>query len=372
MGKNKFYSYNFGDLSKGCKLCVKGEKLVLFITGVCSEKCFFCPISEQKKNRDVIYANERPIKELNEIIEEANLCEAKGAGITGGDPLLKLERTTTAITLLKQKFSKNFHIHLYTPLSNVKEEKLKLLFNSGLDEIRFHPKLDDKSDWEKINIARRFDWSVGVEIPVIPGYETQTKELIHFIKGKVDFLNLNELEISSTNCDNLAKLGLFAKDDISYGVKGSEELALELLKLAESLGIPSHYCTTTLKDRVQLSRRILRRAKNIKKKFDRMTDEGMLIRGAVYLEGLVPGFNYRERISKTDKELALKDLQILKQDLQKKFSLSQEMLHIDENKLRLLTSESIARRLSKKIKNKCAVVEEYPTFDQFEVEVEML
>ena len=53
--KTKFYSWKIGNLAKGCKQCVKGEKTVLFITGKCSLRCFYCPISDQKKNKDVIY-----------------------------------------------------------------------------------------------------------------------------------------------------------------------------------------------------------------------------------------------------------------------------------------------------------------------------
>ena len=59
--KTKFYSKKIGSLARGCKQCVKGEKLVLFITGVCPRNCWYCSISEKKKNKDVIFANERPI-----------------------------------------------------------------------------------------------------------------------------------------------------------------------------------------------------------------------------------------------------------------------------------------------------------------------
>ena len=87
----KFYSKKIGTLAKGCQLCVKGSKLVLFVTGLCPRSCDYCPISDIKHKKDVVYADEWPTNQINDIIKEAELIKAEGAGITGGDPLCKLE-----------------------------------------------------------------------------------------------------------------------------------------------------------------------------------------------------------------------------------------------------------------------------------------
>ena len=94
MKKTKYYSWKLGTLAKGCRMCVRGSKLVLFVTGLCPRKCYFCPISDKKYNKDVVYANEWPTNKIDEIIKEAKLIDAEGAGFTGGDPLCKLFRTT--------------------------------------------------------------------------------------------------------------------------------------------------------------------------------------------------------------------------------------------------------------------------------------
>ena len=344
MEKTKFYSWKNGNLCRGCKLCVKGDKLVLFITGICPRNCWYCSISEKKKNKDIIFANERPITNVDEAIEEAKLCDATGAGITGGDPLSKLDRTIEYIKALKKEFE-NFHIHLYTSLDLVDEDKLKQLFDAGLDEIRFHLDLDDKL-WNKLELAKKFRWKVGVEIPVIPGMKEQTIKLIEFIKDKVDFLNLNELEYSEINSGEYNKRDLTAKSELSYGIKGSEELALELLELFPDMNV--HYCTSRLKDAVQLANRIKKRARNVKQNFDIVTDEGMLIRGAVY---------DADDLEKAKQEIGLKEI------------------IIDKRKHRLLLSSKNIKKFAKKIKQlgyKPAIVEEYPTWDCLQIEVTFL
>ncbi|MBW3004407.1 radical SAM protein [Candidatus Woesearchaeota archaeon] len=375
MIKTSFYSWKKGKLPKGCAYCVKGEKLVLFVTGLCPNKCFFCPVSEKKCGKDVIYANEWKITSPKDIIEEAKLTKAKGAGITGGDPLVKLDRTVKYIKLLKKKFGKKFHIHLYTPLNLVTKEKLSKLHKAGLDEIRFHPMLDKQKEWKKIELANKFKWDVGVEIPVIPGKKKETIKLIDYIKGKIDFLNLNELEISDTNVNKLVEKGFKPKDKISYGVKGSEKLAKEILNHLKKSKLNIHYCTTTTKDKAQLARRIKRRALNVALKTDFITKEGTLVRGAVYLPELKPDFGYGLQVESVNLSKFIKKLKIAKTKLQKQLGIPANVLQIDELKPRILTSIAIVDELKqeiKKLKLVPAIIEEYPTWDALEVDVQFL
>jgi len=372
--KTKYFSWKTGRIARGCSLCVKGEKLVLFVTGLCPRHCFYCPISEQKWAKDVVYANEWKIKKDSEIIKEARLTNAKGAGITGGDPLARIDRVVRYIKMLKNEFGKNFHIHLYTPLELITEEKLKKMYDAGLDEIRIHPNIFDKRLWHKIDLVRKFNWSIGVEIPAIPNAKKETIELIEFFKNKIDFLNINELEISDTNAQELLKKGFLPRDNLSYGVKGSQELAFEIMKkYSRELNI--HYCTTTLKDKVQLAKRIKKRARNVAKKYDYVTNEGMLIRGAIYLKELSPGFSYRKKIELANKKKILNKLRKIKNSIKKTFKIPKGLIEIDDKKLRILTSKKIIKKIANQIKEKeliAAIVKEYPTWDQLEVDVQML
>jgi hypothetical protein len=372
--------------------------MVLFVTGLCSRSCYFCPISDEKYKKDVVYADEWNVKNIHHVIEEAKLIDAEGAGITGGDPLCKLGRTSSYIKKLKEEFGRKFHIHLYTSLDLVSEKSMAKLYDSGLDEIRIHMDMDDSRLWAKMGIVLEHDWNVGVEIPVIPGKEKEIKRLIsaidninHNSRRKIRFLNLNELEIADNSFNKLAKLGYKTKNGLSYAIKGSGELALKIMGFVEDckIGLDVHYCTAKLKDKVQLANRIKRRAENVKRPYDKVTDEGTLLRGVVYLNNLKPGFGYRKKLkNKRNKKKYLENLKMIKDGIQKDFGINK--IELDKDKLRILLSAEDAYKIRDKIdknfiENVCrdskllgckelflAVVEEYPTFDGLEVDVEFL
>ncbi len=366
--QTKYYSESIGTLPKGCASCVRGCKAVIFITGICSRNCYFCPTSDEKTKTDVTFANERKIdnsdnqKIIKEIEEEIARQKALGAGLTGGDPLAKLDRTTTIIKKLKSIHGKRFHIHLYTILNLLDEETLTTLYNAGLDEIRFHPDLDNEKLWNRISLAKKFDWDIGVEIPVIPRKEKETKKLIKFIENKVHFLNLNELEVADNKANKLLDMGAETKNYLSYAVKGSEQMAKELLEFVdkEKINLRVHYCTAKLKDGIQLTKRILRTGKNVKKDYEKITDEGLIIRGIIELE---------------KKESSEKDIQKLKLIMEEMEKKNMKEGYVDELRRRIVTSTSNAKKIRKIMKKEdivCSITKEYPTFDSLCVEKEIL
>ncbi len=380
IAKNNYYSYNYQELPKGCQYCVRGEKLVLFVTGLCPRKCYFCPLSDAKYGNDVTFANERKVTQFEDTIIEAELMQAKGAGITGGDPLVKIDRTIENIKRLKQKYGKEFHIHLYTSLLLVTEQNLELLFEAGLDEIRFHPDLEKKQYWDKIKLAKKYSWDIGIEIPLLNHKEKELLELIEFIKDKVHFIVFNELEIADNKLSKLGEMGYKPKDKLSYAIQDSLELGKRLLKHIEknNYKIAAHLCTAKLKDAVQLSNRIKREAKFSKKSFDIVDEEGLLLRGAIYLPELTPGMSYRKKlaeIKEKNQDEYNKKLQKMIACITEKLPLKEHEYFVDQQKLRIILSAQQIKKLSKKIKElgyNCAIVREYPTADQLEMEVELL
>ena len=171
--KEETYFIKGRSIPKGCKYCLKGSKVVLFINGICQrpEHCsWYCPISEERRGKDVTFADEIEINTKEDLLQEISMIRAQGMSITGGEPLseLNFEKTLDFIKYTKLKKGKKFHIHLYTNGIDFNEDKAEKLSIAGLDEIRFHP---PKEYWYNIEMSINKRLIVGVDVPVIPEKE---------------------------------------------------------------------------------------------------------------------------------------------------------------------------------------------------------
>lgn len=344
-----------GRLPKGCVLCEQGAKMVLLVTGKCARKCSYCPLSSEKRGKDVFFANERRVEDVVDVLDEARLIDALGTGITGGDPLMAVDRTVESIMLLKKRFGKSHHIHLYT--STTEPESIRKVARAGLDEIRFHPPVSlwkrlDRTDYAKaVALSKRLGMKTGLELPVLPNKAEELVAAIAFADSTgLDFVNLNELEFSETNWRSLRALGFDVKkdDDVSSGVAGSEELAKDLLKL--DADVPLHYCSSAFKDGVQLRRRIMRRAKNVKRPHEVLTEDGTLVKGVVETDLVAATAAY----------------------IMNRFDVPGSLVVADNKKRRLEVAPWILEEIALELNLPSFIVEEYPTADRLEVEREPL
>jgi len=348
--KTKFDSYGINGIAEGCKYCVQGKKLVLFVTGVCGRNCWYCSLSKKRKNKNLIFANERECKNFDDILKEVKESNATSVGITGGDPLIFFERTIEFATKLKKKFRKKFHIHIYLPTKLVNREKLESL-RKCVDEVRFHPeflirKETMNEDIEKIKLASEIFGrkNTGIELPMIPERKKDILNFILKVEKFVSFVNLNEFELSETNFDLITKN--YTLKEGGYIVAGSVEAGKWILeelsktanrKLAVHSPKPNerksklkvHMCTAELKNCSQFANR-LKRYKILP--YGKKTKDGTVI----YLI--------------VNKKLTGKGI------------------YYDEMKKRTILSEKIAKKLLNR--EKIIRVEEYPTFDRIEVESE--
>lgn len=338
-----------GRLPRGCVLCEQGAKMVLLVTGKCDKKCFYCPLSNEKRGKDVFFANERRVKKTEDVLSEGRLMDALGTGITGGDPLLEIDRTIGSIESLKSEFGKSHHIHLYTAQTDT--GKIRRVAKAGLDEIRFHPplamwkKLEGSSYQRAVLLSRKLGLRVGLELPVIPGRESDLVAAIKFAdKQGLDFVNLNELEFSETNWRALRSLEFDVKDDVSSGVKGSEKLAKDLLRIDTK--VPLHYCSSSFKDGIQLRRRIMRRAKKVKRPYEILTKDGTFLKGIIETN----------------------DLSMTAAYILKEFSIPGNLIRADPEKERLEIAPWILEEIADELEWPAYIVEEYPTADRLEVE----
>lgn len=333
-------------LSRGCRLCRKGAKMVLLVTGKCGESCYYCPLSEAKKGKDVVYANELLVKDDQDVIGEAEAIGARGTGITGGDPLMAMERTLRYIRLLKERFGPGHHIHLYT--ATVDRQKYLRLQEAGLDELRIHPPIELWLRLEGLGLAdalEGLDMKVGFEVPVIPGdLEGLLSICRHAADLGLDFVNLNELEVSETNCQALIGRGFHVRSDVSSAMQGSMETAWQVMEEMGDL-VPVHFCSSSFKDQVQLRERLKRRAKRTARPMDLITSEGMVLLGVIEtddLEGAVRSLEEQE--------------------------VPPELFYLDEKRKRLEVASWVLENLASVLPFRCYLVEEYPTADRLEVE----
>lgn len=338
-----------GRLPRGCVLCRKGAKLVLLVTGKCERRCCYCPLSKEKRGKDVFYANERKLGDIPEMLDEARLMKALGTGVTGGDPLAEMDRTVASIKALKEAFGSRHHIHLYT--STTDKQRIDRVARAGLDEIRLHPPM---GEWKRLAgsdyaaaVSRSQDAgiSVGLEIPVMPGRRRELEAAIRFADtGELDFVNLNELEFSETNWRPLRALGFDVKTDVSSAVRGSEALGRSLLKM--DVTVPLHYCSSSFKDGIQLRRRITRRGRNVKKPHEILTDDGTLVKGVIE----------SRRLEETSESIV------------RRFSVPRRLVWVDHQKNRVEVAPWVLEEIASELAEDPYIVEEYPTADRLEVE----
>lgn len=349
-------SLYLGTLPKGCQFCHSGSKIVLFISGLCEQPSYckwYCPISFERGGKDTSFVNEIQVTSEQDIIREAELINAEGAAITGGEPLFRFERTLNYIELLKDQFGQDFHIHLYTNCVILTKKHLIQLKNAGLDEIRLHP---SSQNWHKIEWCVASGINTGAEIPVIAHQFRKIKALIRYLeKIGAKFLNLNEFEMTESNSKYLKLFGFTLKENTIAAVKNSEKLGLKILDFAKPFNLNVHYCSIGYKDGVQLKKRYLRRASNIVLPHEIVSDEGLLIKGIIFQE-----------------KMTLPQLEKLKHQLIHKFGLEDTSLVINLEKARLEISVKYLKKVVNFLKQRqfsSGIIEELPLDGQKRIQM---
>ena len=356
------------DDTEGCIQCQMGSKLVLFITGHCHWMCDYCPLSENRREIDWMFANERRVEigDWDAVIEEARAMNATGAGITGGDPVMARERVLEACKILKNEFGDDFHLHMYTSIP-FKAEWANDFAEAGLDEIRFHfLDLESEKYTETMAACVESGMLTGVEIPCEPDKENELMQLLETMRDMpVQFLNLNELEITVGNHDNMELRGFNLSDEITAGAAGSGELATRMRDrvMAASIGAadpedgtvrepyPYHlkFCTATYKDSGQLRRRFIRRGEHTISPHEILTEDGTLLFGAV--------------------DCSLEDSEEWIEEIHTETGLPRRFMLYDSDNERIELPLSMAEELVGEIEAPISLVEVHPTHERLEMTV---
>ena len=354
--------------TEGCIQCQMGSKLVLFITGHCHWMCDYCPLSENRREIDFMYANERKVEidDWDSVIEEARAMKATGAGITGGDPVMVRERVLEACRVLKSEFGTDFHLHMYTSIP-FRTEWASEFAEAGLDEIRFHfLDLDESKYRETMQACLDAGMLTGVELPCEPDKEEQLLQLLEKMREMpVQFLNLNELEITVGNHDNMEVRGFNLSSEITAGASGSAEVATKMRDrvMAATIGVPDpfdgitrepygyhlKFCTATYKDSGQLRRRFLRRGEHTISPYEILTEDGTLVFGAIDCKN--------------------EDSEDWIQEIHEETGLPRRFMFFDEGNQRIEIPLSMAEELVDVIEAPIALVEVHPTHERLEMTV---
>jgi hypothetical protein len=183
--------------------------------------------------------------------------------------------------LLKGEFGEDHHTHLYTGITGGREN-MRRLSSAGLDEIRFHPPYElwgdlHGTEWEDVlYVAREEGLTPAFEIPGIRA----EPEFVEFIEeGAAEFCNVNEFEMSQGNFRRMQEQGYELQEGHMSAVEGSKDEAI----VAEMAGHEKvYFCTSVFKDAAQHRRRLKRMARNVRRPFDEVTDDGTLVYGKTY------------------------------------------------------------------------------------------
>jgi pyruvate formate-lyase activating enzyme-like uncharacterized protein len=197
-------------------------------------------------------------------------------------------------------------------------------------------------------MAAELGMEAGYEVPVLPDHEPALRSFLGSLVGAEGepFVNLNELEFSSSNAEALRTREYLVRDDISAAVSGSEELGRRLVDDFAPTGLRVHYCSASFKDGIQLRRRLGRRAKNVVRPHELVTEDQTLLKGVV----------------ETD------DPEAVARALQTRFDVPPELMVVDAERGLLELAPWVIEELEADIEGDCFLVEEYPTWDRLEVE----
>ncbi len=251
----------YNQISKGCGTCGAGNWSCLFITGKCNAGCFYCPAPQQTdeapSSQGLTF--ETPQSYANYV----KYFNFKGVSFSGGEPLLFFNRTLEYLKAVRNTCSSDTYIWMYTNGILAEREKMKLLADAGLNEIRFDIGATNFS-LDKVKLAKGLIPHVTIEIPAVPEEKARLIKLLPLMeKAGVTNLNLHQLRLTKHNVKHLAKRGYTYINAEKPLVLESELTALEIINAARGLklNLGVNYCAFHYKNRFQKAgfRRIIAR-----------------------------------------------------------------------------------------------------------------
>jgi pyruvate formate-lyase activating enzyme-like uncharacterized protein len=192
------------------------------------------------------------------------------------------------------------------------------------------------------------DITVGVELPCEPDNEEGLFALLDELETvPVEFLNLNELEITVGNQENMDVRGFNLSGGITAAAEGSAELALRLKEGAQNKSYHLKFCTAKYKDAGQLRNRFKRRGQATLRPYEVLSDDDTILFGAIPAQ----------------LQDANDDISELKQEL----GIADGWIRYDGATQRIELPLTLAEELAEVLEVPVMLVEVHPTHERLEV-----
>lgn len=288
-------------LSPGCRTCATGGWSCLFINGRCNVSCFYCPTSQDDTSHP--QTNGIAFASPDDYAEYVARFGFTGASISGGEPLLTLDRTLAYLDAVKRRCGDSVHLWMYTNGTLLTREIAIELRSAGLDEIRFDIGATGYQ-LAKLQLAVGIVPTVTVEIPAVPEEEGLLREKLKEMAAVgVQHLNLHQMRLTPYNSQHLASRPYTFLHGESVTVLESELTALRLVRYAleEGIDLPVHYCSFPYKRRFQHAAARRRGIPFVRESGEEVTQAGYLrVVGAgnvQYFEAItLPGGTYSQSV----------------------------------------------------------------------------
>ncbi|HEX3009042.1 MAG TPA: radical SAM protein [Bacteroidales bacterium] len=273
-----------GSISRGCQACKSGSWDCIFLTLQCNLACSFC-CSPANKNGNI------PLSAVGETIAEVvtnyRLNQPDGVSFSGGEPFLAFSNLIKNIKKVRKELP-NTYIWIYTNGILADREKLLMLNDSGVDEIRFNMAAtgyQNAAVLKNVYNASRILKNVTVECPAVPAEESKLlKSLKSWENVGVRYINLHELMYEPGTPSSLLdwdKVGLVTPDGHKTYVHPESRITiLNTMKLVHDAGLQLSINECSLQNKIRQVRGrrefIGRLLEKMPYATERLTDENYL------------------------------------------------------------------------------------------------
>ncbi|MFH1157244.1 MAG: radical SAM protein [Pseudomonadota bacterium] len=263
-----------GPLSPGCRLCGQGTWSCLFINNICNARCFYCPSSQDEVG--VPGTNALDFKNPEDYADYIRTFDIRGVSFSGGEPMMTSDLVLKYLKILRKRVHSPLHVWMYTNGILITQDKLKILRDAGLDEIRFDISAN-RYLLEKAALAVGVIPTVTVEIPAIPEDMQRLKSTAAELDSMgVNHLNLHQIRCTAYNRNNLIERGYTFLHGPKVTVLETELAALELMACAleKKISLPVNYCSFSYRHQYQSAGTRRRNALKIRAGWEDITQNG--------------------------------------------------------------------------------------------------